>query len=330
MPGSTQGSDLADLLENRTLPDLIVLDPDSQGLRTESLSPGKLAWLRFRHHRAAIISLVVLVIMTVLCALAPWIAPYGQNEALGAANFGPPSSEFWFGTDQIGRDLLSRILWGGRVSLFIGIATAISAGLIGTAVGAFAGFRGGRIDEILMRFTDLFIGLPLLVVLLIVRQLPNTQPWASTLLGPPGSLRLMISLLTFVTWMGTARLVRGTVLSLKEKEFVEAARAIGARDTWIIGRHLVPNSIGPIIVAMTFAVAGAIGLESTLSYFGFGLDPLKASWGNLLADTKGAVTSGYWWLVVFPSLSLLLTILCVNFVGDGLRDAVDPKQQLEG
>ncbi len=276
------------------------------------------------------LSLVVLVIMTVLCALAPFIAPYGQNEALGAAKFGPPSAEFWFGTDQIGRDLLSRLLWGGRVSLFIGLATAVSAGLIGTAVGAFAGFRGGRIDEILMRFTDLFIGLPLLVVLLIVRQLPNTQPWASTLLGPPGSLRLMISLLTFVTWMGTARLVRGTVLSLKEKEFVEAARAIGARDTWIIGRHLVPNSIGPIIVAMTFAVAGAIGLESTLSYFGFGLDPLKASWGNLLADTKGAVTSGYWWLVVFPSLALLTTILCVNFVGDGLRDAVDPKQQLEG
>jgi peptide/nickel transport system permease protein len=140
----------------------------------------------------------------------------------------------------------------------------------------------------------------------------------------------MISLLTLVGWMGTARLVRGTVLSLREKEFVEAARAIGARDRRIIARHLVPNSIGPIVVAMTFAVAAAIGLESTLSYFGFGVDPLAASWGNLLADTKGAVTSGYWWLVVFPSAALLLTILCVNFVGDGLRDALDPKQQLDG
>lgn len=181
-----------------------------------------------------------------------------------------------------------------------------------------------------MRFTDLFIGLPLLVVLLIVRQLPNSQPWAASILGPPASIRLMISLLTLVGWMGTARLVRGTVLSLREKEFVEAARAIGARDRRIIARHLVPNSIGPIVVAMTFAVAAAIGLESTLSYFGFGVSPLAASWGNLLADTKGAVTSGYWWLVAFPSAALLLTILCVNFVGDGLRDALDPKQQLDG
>jgi peptide/nickel transport system permease protein len=331
MRGSTQGSDLADLLENRTIPDVIVVPTDAaQGLASKSQSPAQLAWRRFKRHRPAIISLWVLGIMTLLVALAPIIAPYGQNEALGARQFGPPSSQFWFGTDTIGRDLLSRILWGGRVSLFIGIATAISAGIIGTAIGAFAGFRGGRIDDFLMRFTDLFIGLPLLVVLLIVRQLPNTQPWASTVLGPPGSIRLMISLLTLVGWMGTARLVRGTVLSLREKEFVEAARAIGARDRRIIARHLVPNSIGPIVVAMTFAVAAAIGLESTLSYFGFGVDPLAASWGNLLADTKGAVTSGYWWLVVFPSAALLLTILCVNFVGDGLRDALDPKQQLDG
>lgn len=321
---------MADLLENRTIPEVVVVPTDdAQGLASKSMSPRQLAWRRFKRHRPAFVSLWVLGIMVLLVVLAPVIAPYGQNESLGARQFGPPSAQFWFGTDTIGRDLLSRILWGGRVSLFIGIATAISAGVIGTALGAFAGFRGGRIDDFLMRFTDLFIGLPLLVVLLIARQLPNSQPWASSLLGPPGSVRLMISLLTLVGWMGTARLVRGTVLSLREKEFVEAARAIGARDSRIIARHLVPNSIGPIVVAMTFAVAAAIGLESTLSYFGFGVSPLAASWGNLLADTKGAVTSGYWWLVVFPSAALLLTILCVNFVGDGLRDALDPKQQLD-
>jgi ABC-type dipeptide/oligopeptide/nickel transport system permease subunit len=320
---------LADLLENRTPPEITIVDPDSiqaHGLRTESVSPGRLAMRRFFRHRAAMGSLIVLGLLTIIVILAPVLTPFGQNDALGAKFFGPPTSEFWFGTDSIGRDLYSRILWGGRVSMFIGIATAISAGIVGTAIGAFAGFRGGRIDELLMRFTDLFLGLPLLVVLLIMRQLPEHQPWAASLLGPPGSMRLMVSLLTLVGWMGTARIVRGTVLSLKEKEFVEAARAIGARDSWIIGRHLVPNSIGPIIVAMTFTVAGAIGLESTLSYFGLGINALAASWGNLLSDTKGAVTSGYWWLVVFPSVALLITVLCVNFVGDGMRDALDPKQ----
>lgn len=219
---------MADLLENRTIPEVVVVPTDdAQGLASKSMSPRQLAWRRFKRHRPAFVSLWVLGIMVLLVVLAPVIAPYGQNESLGARQFGPPSAQFWFGTDTIGRDLLSRILWGGRVSLFIGIATAISAGVIGTALGAFAGFRGGRIDDFLMRFTDLFIGLPLLVVLLIARQLPNSQPWASSLLGPPGSVRLMISLLTLVGWMGTARLVRGTVLSLREKEFVEAARAIG-------------------------------------------------------------------------------------------------------
>ena len=307
---------------------------DLEDLTIESKSPTQLALRRYRHHRAAMISSVVLFIIALVCVFATFIAPYGENEAIDAAGGGlrkeilvPPNSQFWFGTDSIGRDLYSRVLYGGRVSLFVGIASAISAGLIGTAVGAFAGFRGGRIDNGLMRFTDLFLGLPLLVLLIIMRLLPEKQPWAATVLGEPGSKRLMVTLITLVTWMGTARIVRGVVLSLREKEFVEAARAVGASDRRIIVRHLVPNTIGPIVVSLTFIVAAAISLESTLSYFGFGLDPTQSSWGNLLSDAGTNVITGKWWLILFPALILLITILCINFMGDGLRDALDPKQE---
>jgi peptide/nickel transport system permease protein len=320
-PGAPGGLDVPELNE-------------LEGISIESASPTKLALRRYRHHRAAMISSVVLLIIALVCVFATFVAPYGENEAIDSADGGlrkeilvPPNSQFWFGTDSIGRDLYSRVLYGGRVSLFVGIASAISAGLIGTAVGAFAGFRGGRIDNIMMRTTDLFIGLPLLVLLIIMRLLPEKQPWAATVLGEPGSKRLMVTLITLVAWMTTARIVRGVVLSLKEKEFVEAARAVGASDRRIIVRHLVPNTIGPIVVSMTFIVAAAIGLESTLSFFGFGLDPTQSSWGNLLADAGTSIITGKWWLVFFPAMILLITILCINFMGDGLRDALDPKQE---
>lgn len=304
------------------------------GLGVASASPSRLAIRRYFRHRAAMIATVVLIVIAFSCFLAPYVAPYAENEpvsvseeTLQRAIHIPPNAQFLFGTDSIGRDLFSRILYGGRVSLLVGIASAISAGLIGTAIGAFAGYRGGQIDNMLMRGTDLFIGLPLLVVLIVMRLLPEKQPWAATVLGPPGSKRLMITLISLVAWMTTARLVRGVVLSLKEKEFIEAARAVGARDRRIIVRHLVPNTIGPIVVAMTFIVAAAIGLESTLSFFGFGLDPTQASWGNLLADAGTNIITKKWWLVLFPGLVLLTTILCINFMGDGLRDALDPKQE---
>lgn len=311
-----------------------LLIDEVEGIVVVSASPTKLAIRRYLRHRPAMISMFVLIIISLACTLAVFVAPYGENEAVrlteGALQNAihlRPSSTFWFGTDSIGRDLFSRILYGGQVSLFVGIASAISAGLIGTAIGAFAGFRGGNIDNALMRGTDLFIGLPLLVVLIIMRLLPEKQPWAATVLGEPGSKRLMVTLISLVAWMGTARLVRGVILSLKEKEFIEAARAVGAGDRRIIVRHLIPNTIGPIVVAMTFIVAAAISLESTLSFFGFGLDPTQASWGNLLADAGTNVITKKWWLVLFPSLVLLITILCVNFMGDGLRDALDPKQE---
>jgi len=244
------------------------------------------------------------------------------------SSYNAPSSEAWFGTDDLNRDVYSRVIWGGRISLFIGIAVALSASIIGTLIGAFAGFRGGLIDDLLMRATDLFLAFPLLVSLLVLRNAFDKISWLSWLFGDLNSMRFIVVLLSVVGWMGVARIVRGVVLSLKEREFVEAAKALGSSNRRVILRHLIPNSIGPILVAMTTAVVGAIVAESTLSFFGYGVNPGegKASWGNLLASSKGAVQSGFWWIPVFPGTVFVVTILCINFIGDGLRDAFDPKQ----
>jgi peptide/nickel transport system permease protein len=306
----------------------------AEGIVVDSRSPARMAARRFLHHKAAVAGSITLIIITMAVVLAPWIAPYGETQLVGdprteTINFLPPQAAYWFGTDSIGRDMYSLILWGGRISLFIGVAVAISASIIGTLVGAFAGFRGGKFDDFLMRFTDLFLAFPLLVALLVIRQLPSKQAWAATAFGDTKSIRLTITLLVLVSWMGTARIVRGQVLSLKEKEFIEAGRAMGATNWRLISRHLIPNCIGPIIVAATFTVAAAIITESTLSFFGFGVQPPHVSWGNLLAGSKSYVGQGKWWLVLFPSLALLFTVLAVNFIGDGLRDALDPKQAKE-
>jgi peptide/nickel transport system permease protein len=326
---------LTELLSPTTVPPTIG-EPDEAeraGLTSTSLSPGRLALRRFVRHRAAMIATIMLALIALVCILAPVLAPYERNERVDdpTALLHPPSADYWFGTDDIGRDLYSRILWGGRVSLFIGIAVALSAGIVGALLGALSGFRGGKVDNGLMRVTDMMLAFPILVTLLVVRQLPKIEEGepntAARILGSPGSLRLVITLLVLVSWMGTARIVRGVVLSLKQKEFVEASKALGASDWRVISRHLIPNAIGPIMVSMTFTVAVAIAAEATLSYFGFGLNTATdVSWGSLLSDSKRFIVSEKWWMVVFPSMALLLTILAVNFMGDGLRDALDPKQ----
>ena len=299
-----------------------------------SKSPARLAARRFLRHRAAVFGAVTLGIITLAVILAPWIAPYGETELVGdprteTINFLPPQSEYWFGTDSIGRDMYSLILWGGRVSLFIGVAVAISSAIIGTLIGAFAGFRGGKFDDFLMRFTDLFLAFPLLVALLVIRQLPEKQAWARTGLrgdhldpadDHPARRRV-------VDAHGPHRARPGPVA---EGEGVHRGRP-GA------GRHqLAPDLASPHPQlhrthhrGATFTVAAAIITESTLSFFGFGVQPPHVSWGNLLAGSKSYVGQGKWWLVVFPSLALLLTVLAVNFIGDGLRDALDPKQAKE-
>ncbi len=292
---------------------------EMMGMEDQLLSPGRMALRRFRRHKLAMLSLTILVILALACILVPLFAAHGYAYVPpGVESFKlrlkGPSLAHPFGTDLIGRDQFVRVLYGGRVSLAVGFGVALSATVIGTTVGAIAGFKGGRLDNILMRTTDLFLGMPLLVLLILF----------SKALG--GSILDIVIMLSAFFWMPIARIVRGLFLSLKQKEYVEAARAMGASDMRIMLRHIIPNCVGPIIVNATLSVAGAVLTESLLSFLGRGIQPPVPTWGNLL-DSGRRFTTISPSLVWFPGLAILITVLCVNFVGDGLRDALDPTQR---
>ena len=288
-----------------------------------------MALRRFVGHKAAVASCVVLGLFVVMVALSPITARYGVNESVRKPpnSFLPPQRIAWLGTDDIGRDIYSRLIYGIRVSLLIGLFSAIISVTIGCVVGAVAGFRGGYFDDVMMRVTDLFLAFPFLVALLVVRNMLGALSWLSPLIGDSGSIRFIIFLLAIFGWMVVARIVRGQVLSLKEREFIEAARAVGASRKYIILRHLLPNSIGPIMVALTFSVVGAIIGEATLSFFGYGPQAGSGttSLGLLVGQAKGAVQTGFWWMALFPCVALVVISLCINFIGDALRDATDPR-----
>jgi peptide/nickel transport system permease protein len=314
---------LAELRTGQTVDDLRL---------PETLSPRRMAWKRYWHHRGAAISTILLGIVMLMVMATPITARYGINEQVvtieqGNNVFLPPSNIAWFGTDDIGRDMYTRLLYGIRTSMFIGISAAILAVLIGTAVGAFAGLRGGRFDDFMMRVTDLFLAFPFLIIIVLVREFLGGLKFLEPIIGDKSSIRFIIVLFAVFGWMYVARLVRGQVLALKEREFIEAARAVGASNFRIVRSHLLPNSIGPILVALTLAVIGAVVAESTLSFFGFGPQPGQnsTSLGNLIQLSQDAVGRGDWWLTVFPCGSLVLLAICINFIGDGLRDALDPK-----
>ena len=293
------------------------------------LSPRQMAFRRFVSHRAAVVSCLIIGSLTIFVILAPFTARYGVNQSVqGPPNsFLSPRANAWLGTDDIGRDLYSRLIYGVRVSLLIGLASAIISVTLGALVGSVAGFRGGKFDDIMMRVTDLFLAFPFLVTLLVVRNVLGALPWLRPIIGDMSSVRFIIVLFGLFGWMGVARIVRGQVLSLKEREFVEAARAVGASRRYIIARHLLPNSVGPIMVALTFSVVGAIIGESTLAFFGYGpqAGDGATSLGILVGAAKGAVQTGFWWLAVFPCLMLIVIALSINFIGDALRDATDPR-----
>jgi peptide/nickel transport system permease protein len=252
-----------------------------------------------------------------LALFAPKVAPYEltprlTGDVLLGARKGP-SGAHWFGTDELGRDQLTRVLYAGRVSLVIGLLVSLASTAIGTTIGAIAGYRGGWVDRVMMFITDLALVIPGLAVLMIAQK------------GLGGSVRTIILILSLLFWTTIARVIRGVFFSLKEKEFVEAAKAIGCSTPRIIFRHMLPNTIGPIIVNATLVVGGAILIESTLSFLGFGIEPPNVSWGNMISQSKNAVGSSTAYLIYFPGLALFLTILAVNFLGDGLRDALDPQ-----
>jgi peptide/nickel transport system permease protein len=313
-------------------------DIDAQEGIVTTKSPARLAWGRYWRHKGAAVSTVTMLFLLFMVLATPITARYGINEAVldiseGRNQFLKPQSIAWFGTDDIGYDIYSRLLYGIRTSLFIGLASAIISVFIGTAVGAFAGLRGGRFDDIMMRVTDVFLAFPFLVAVIVVREFLGGLDevpgfgWVNDIIGEKTSIRFIIVLFAIFGWMGVARLVRGQVLSLKEREYIEAARAVGASNLRIVTAHLLPNSIGPITVALTLSVIGAIVGESTLSFFGLGPQPgsNSTSLGKLIELSASGAKQGNWWLVVFPCGALVLLALCINFIGDGLRDAFDPK-----
>ncbi|MCU1392145.1 MAG: ABC-type dipeptide/oligopeptide/nickel transport system, permease component [Ilumatobacteraceae bacterium] len=283
------------------------------GAEPKARSQFQLVVRRFLRHKAAVVSLVLFVILLVLCFGAKWLAPFPQNKQDLLAPVTGPSRHHLFGVDQLGRDYFTEVLFAGQVSLKIGIAVGLLSTIVGFAAGSIAGYFGKAIDNLLMRFTDLFLVIPAIAVLAVALKYFGYTDVT------------IILVLAGLAWMGVARVVRSQVLSLREKEFVEAARASGASSWRIITRHILPNMLGPIMVNATLGIAGAIVTEATLSFLGFGVQPPKTSWGKMLSDAEGQVGGKSAFLLYFPGLMLLIVVLCVNFLGDGLRDAFDPQ-----
>jgi peptide/nickel transport system permease protein len=280
---------------------------------TAQRSQWRMAVERFRAHRPAVAGLFVLGTLAILCAAAPLVSPYDPEKTALLLIYEPPSLQHPFGTDSIGRDLATRMLFGGRVSLSIGLLAVTVAISVGVLVGTIAGFYGRWIDGLLMRIVDMMYSFPRLFLLILFGVFFKGM-----------TLPVIVTVLGLLSWMTTARLVRASFLSLKHREFVEAARAIGARDRRIIIRHILPNSLAPIIVAATLGVAAAIIAESTLSFLGLGIQPPTPTWGNMLKDAGGEMDKAPW-VAVFPGLFIFLAVVSINFVGDGLRDALDPR-----
>lgn len=288
-----------------------------QGLQIEARSQWQLARRRFFRHKLAMVSLVVLALIFGAAIFAETIAPYEYSEQNFADASVGPTADHYFGTDQLGRDYFTRVVFGIRTSARVAFLVALLSTMLGTTVGAISGYFGGWVDNLLMRMTDLFLTLPPLAILLA----------ASALLGQGNPFRVAI-ILALVYWTSLARIVRGVFLSLREKEYVEAAKALGASDRRIILRHILPNTIGPIVVNATLVIGTAILVEAVLSFLGFGVQPPIPALGNLIAKGQGLVEQ--WWLVAFPGMTIVLIVLCINFLGDGLRDALDPTQRRVG
>jgi peptide/nickel transport system permease protein len=274
-------------------------------------SQKQLFWHQFRKHKLALVAALVLLVLVAMVVLAPWIAPYEFDAIDPLHGRQPPTPQHWLGTDDLGRDLYTRLLYGGRISMAIGIFSALVGTSVGTLMGSMAGYYGKTIDNVIMRATDVAFSIPSLPLLIILSAYAKS------------AIPVMILVIGLLSWMSTARIVRGTVLSVRERDFTTAARAIGVRDARIILRHILPNALAPIIVGATLGVGGAIIAESSLSFLGLGVQIPTPSWGNMLQDAQSTMSSKPW-LTIFPGMAILITVLGINFLGDGLRDALDP------
>ncbi|MCW5747975.1 MAG: ABC transporter permease [Alphaproteobacteria bacterium] len=294
-------------------------------------TPAQRAWWRFRAHRLALLSLALLVGLALLALAGPWIAAArgidpGVTDLL--ARFEPPSARYWLGTDDVGRDVFQRLLDGGRVSLLVALAAALLSAVIGAAVGVVAGFVGGRPDALLMRLTDGVIALPLLPLLIVLAAIDVRKLGVSAELAQSELLSLyrIIVIVALTGWTTVARLVRAETLSLKTRDFVRAATALGASPARLMLRHILPNAASPIVVATTLSVGNIVLFESVLSFLGLGVQAPHASWGNMLTGAQDFIWNAPL-LAVWPGLLIFVTVIAFNFVGDGLQDALDPRAE---
>lgn len=284
---------------------------ESQGKR---LTQRQRTWRRFSSHKGALLGVCIVLLLVVLALTAQWLAPYNPNETNLRLRGASPSSEHLFGNDDIGRDIMSRIMYGSRVALMVGIISTTIAVSIGVLVGAMAGYFGGWVDAVLSRLIDTLMAFPILALLLTL----------SALLGP--SLRNVIIIVGATFWASYARVIRAEVLSLRERDYVLAARASGASDKRIILQHIVPNAIGPVIILASLAIGGVIIFESALSFLGMGISRPTPSWGTMLSDGRDHIRN-YPHIAIAPGLAISITVLAFNLIGDGLRDALDPRER---
>ena len=301
------------------------LSPSALAAAEEGAPSRNTVWRRFRRHKVALIGGIVIILMGLVAIFANLLAPIDPN-LIDNVNWqgyplAPGIAHHTLGTDENGRDLLARLIFGARISLTVALFAVVMQITIGTVLGAVSGYYGGWVDFVIMRVTDVVLSIPLLPLLLVLTAIvAGTSNKAALNFG------VIVLIIGGLSWPSVARLVRASFLSLREREFAEAARAIGNRDGRIIFRHLLPNAVAPIIVQATLAVADVIILESTLSFLGFGIQPPTASWGNMLANAQSNITVAPW-AAIFPGLCILITVLAINYLGDGLRDALDPNMR---
>lgn len=314
--------------EPLTIPPLVFDPGTTESLATKSLSPGQLAWRRFKRHRMAVAGSVglILIILFIIIGSFVYSEKYANRLDL-ARRLEAPSAMHYFGTDSTGRDLFARIIYGGQISLFIGVLAVLVALILGITIGGVAGLLSGWVDSVLMRFTEAVLSIPSLFLLIILGKLFGSEIPTLNLMGRTfsGSVIVVILVIGLTSWMYLARIVRANILSLREMDYVSAARALGAGNLRILIRHLIPNTMMAIIVTAALGLAQAIISEAYVSFLGLGVQPPTASWGNLMDQSISLIQRGVWWMWVFPSLFIVLTILFTNFIGDGLRDALDPR-----
>jgi peptide/nickel transport system permease protein len=294
----------------------------------EALTPGQLVWRRFRKHRLAMIGAVGVILLFIFVIGGSIIVPEtGSNNTELVNRLAEPSAQHWFGTDSIGRDVFNRVIYGGQISLFIGLLAVFLEVSLGTIIGGAAAYYGGWVDAVLMRVTEAMLSIPSLFLLIVLAKFIGKNVGQVTIGGRTfsGSIGIVILVIGITSWMYLARIVRANVLSLKELDYISASKALGANSRRIFFSHLVPNTLGPIIVAATLGLAGAILTEAYVSFLGLGVQQPTSTWGNMMQQAQSFLIRGAWWMWVFPSAFIVITILCINLMGDGLRDALDPR-----